>query len=487
VAFITGVEPEPTGYVTIDGSGYWRSLTFNADSLDAGKSFLVTVAATDGLDTTYCDIIFEPRLLEHLEVRIETINSAPLGSLQSVDVVMTKGSSELGGFEMLLGYDRTALFFENVSAGALYDECGWEYFTYRFLSYSICPLYSSETIGIYSMADITNASHPSCYQLPKPFVWFTLNFRVTNDTLYECTVIPIRFYWCSCGENILASKYGDSLFFSDTVVDFDGMVIPMSDTFPNFSGPPDECLEDKPSPYISVLRLVNYYNGGIITACPNSVEDIGDLNRNGVAFEIADIIMYVNYFIYGYMIFQIDPQAQVAASDMNQDGVTLDVADLVYGIRRIIGDALPPDSLSGKPPASATFIQDFDERTVSVTESNAVLGAAHLIFEGKILSFLPLQQQMEIMYTYDIDSNVTRCLIYSLEGRSFMPGELVTYSDEAFLVDASVATWKRGLNTAVRLGIRQTIFLMFSFCTRTIPILSIAPPLSDSICRRTVM
>lgn len=65
----------------------------------------------------------------------------------------------------------------------------------------------------------------------------------------------------------------------------------------------------------------------------------GDLNVNGIAYEISDVVLYSAYFIYGMTVFQVNVPAQVAASDVNADGITLSVADLVYMVRIIIGDA----------------------------------------------------------------------------------------------------------------------------------------------------
>ncbi len=71
----------------------------------------------------------------------------------------------------------------------------------------------------------------------------------------------------------------------------------------------------------------------------------GDINCNGVAYEIADAVMFSNFFITGPAAFgptALDHQdASIAASDCNFDGIALSVSDYVYLVRAVVGDAVP--------------------------------------------------------------------------------------------------------------------------------------------------
>jgi hypothetical protein len=128
-------------------------------------------------------------------------------------------------------------------------------------------------------------------------------------------------------------------------------------------------------------------NGKIKIICPGDIDDRGDLNLNGLAYEIADAVLYSNYFISGPSVFTINIAGQTAASDVNADGSPLTVADLVYLIRVITGDALPisGDLLGGGPkvtPAGTiqvTSAQQGTNVTVS-TKSDADLGAGLFVF-----------------------------------------------------------------------------------------------------------
>ena len=104
---------------------------------------------------------------------------------------------------------------------------------------------------------------------------------------------------------------------------------------------------------------------------------IGDINNNGIAFEIADVVLFTNYFIYGPGVFVIDPKLQIAATDVNLDGFTLGVADLTYMLRKVHGD----DHASRNPdPVEAVYrVYNYDAVTVDIE-----LGAAALQLQGNV-------------------------------------------------------------------------------------------------------
>jgi hypothetical protein len=164
----------------------------------------------------------------------------------------------------------------------------------------------------------------------------------------------------------------------------------------------------------------------------------GDVNLNGVSYEVADMVLFSRYFIYGIRVFTINVEGQIAQTDMNCDGITLDVADLVYGIRIVVGDAIHYDSLTPSPNV-AKFVQDTGTNTVEVVTPDT-LGAAYMVIEGDVAPIYLHQQDMELIYAFNSDQNVTHILIYSLEGNSFVAGPLVSYSDEGVLIEASTAT-----------------------------------------------
>jgi hypothetical protein len=250
-----------------------------------------------------------------------------------------------------------------------------------------------------------------------------LDFLVTNDRTFECQYVPIRFFWVDCGDNSISYNPSDDatgleqrLAVSRAIYDFDffaGDISNGSTGFPTYYGVQDYCLEgggeDKPAPE----AFIDFINGGIDIVCADSIDDRGDINLNGLSNEVADAVLFTNYFIYGLAVFTVNVQGQIAATDINADGLVLSVADLVYIIRIVIGDALPYAKLA--PVESIVKIDKWG--TLSI--SNVQVGAAAIVLEGDVKPTL-LATNMRLEYAYDVANNVTRSIIYSMEkGQSF--------------------------------------------------------------------
>jgi hypothetical protein len=94
------------------------------------------------------------------------------------------------------------------------------------------------------------------------------------------------------------------------------------------------------------VAFVRFFGGGIDIIPVSELDDRGDVNLNGVANEIADEVIYANYFIYGPSAWNFDAyyDNRVVASDINDDGTPQTIADLVYLIGIITGDKQPYDS-----------------------------------------------------------------------------------------------------------------------------------------------
>jgi hypothetical protein len=135
----------------------------------------------------------------------------------------------------------------------------------------------------------------------------------------------------------------------------------------------------------------------------------GDLNGNGVAYEIADAVMFSNYFVNGLAAFGSHTNASVAASDVNHDGLKLTVADFVYHIRIVVGDALPYFWVIRPVKASITLGN-------GVWSVDLPMGAAYVVIAGNMTPTL-LANNMEMKYAFD--GSCTNILVYSLDGNSF--------------------------------------------------------------------
>jgi len=301
-----------------DTSGCYPFTFESIDScgLSDVKSTLVCVNITPP-DTSY-------------KICVDTLEALN-GHNVDVDVIVYE-AMEMGGFDLLICYDRTVLSFMGGARGAALEE--WEYFTYRAVSPDGCAApCDASAIRLLGIADMNNGfEHPSPEAYTPVGTLAILTFYVSEDRslIGQCA----RFTFCSydCGDNTISSRSGDTLFVSYEEID-------------------PECLEGlKYDP----IPAIDFCEGRICIVPP--LDDRGDINLNGLANEVADAVLFTNYFIYGNSVW--DPvyyENQWLASDINDDGITRSVADLVYLIRIITGDAEPfPNSGEGKP-AAPTF------------------------------------------------------------------------------------------------------------------------------------
>ena len=298
----------------------------------------------------------------------------------------------IGGYDLLLAYDASALTFRTAVKGALLEEFGWEYFTYRYGPTgncgNACP---SGMVRLIAMAETNNgANHPGIANHPGELA--VLTFHVTSDANFGCMYAPISFYWFDCGDNALSDITGRFLYVGDSVFFFEGNPIPDDGYAYGYDGAEPNCwdtlLINAQPGYVKnyPLRALMFRNGGVDIICPNDIDDRGDINLNGVAYEIADAVMFTNYFISGLAAFG-DPitesmkiEGSIAASDVNADGIRLSVADLVYLIRVIQGDAQPYAKLvAGGDMVMSSQVMN-EEMTVRYT-SGIDAGAALLVFD----------------------------------------------------------------------------------------------------------
>ena len=415
-ATITDSEDNVTS-VTVSPIGTYNENTgqvcFDADTTG---SYCLAVTAVDacGQQTTE-NVCIEVQVDECIHVQIEDVHNALQGHLNNVDIYLNGSGKQLGGFSFLIAYDGSALTAVNVSPGQLLEACGWEYFTYRYGAdgncSSGCP---SGMLSIVGIAETNNgAYHPGCFFDGMVGSLATMTFMTSNDRLLECQYVPIDFFWLKCTDNTFSSKAGDTMWVSRTVHDHElNNLTDNSYGFPGYFGAPDVCLEgggvDKPQP----IRCVDYTGGGIKIICSDDIDDRGDINMNGLAYEISDAVMFTNYFVHGLSAFGAGMQVEgsIAASDVNIDGVPLTVADLVFLIRVVVGDSDP----IAKPSPNTEYQAEFSvsSGTLKVLKSDADIGAIYVVLEGNVHPSLDENaRNMDLEYNFDGEN--TRVLIYN--------------------------------------------------------------------------
>jgi hypothetical protein len=343
----------------------------------------------------------------------------------------------IGGFDFLIAYDASALTALSAEPGALIDNDKFEYFTYRFGPFGNCGNgCPSGMMRIVGMRE-TNDGILNTYHITGPGELVKLHFYVTNDRTFECMYAPIKFFWLDCGDNTLSDESGNWLHMGIKVYDFEWNEITDPVEF-GYTGPMAECFDTvyssdqmfKNAPIGSII----FRNAGVDIICADSIDDPGDINLNGVANEIADAVVFTNYFIYGLAAFTINVQGQIAATEINGDGYVLTVADLVYLVRVVVGDANP------LPKVNPNAYANFNIQGPSVTvETNVALGAVAFVFNGQVTPTLgPDAEHMELISYFD--GSETRALMYSLSPNAAVgSGEILNVSGQGTLASVETA------------------------------------------------
>ncbi len=315
-------------------------------------------------------------------------------------------------FDLFFSYDARAIHF--VDAEPIGVVADWEYFTYRTHRPDSCDgECQTNYIRLRGIADLPDGEDPGDVYLPDGGI-VQLKFRTTTDCWFSNSCFYLEWVWTDCLDNTITSVNGNTIFAAS---DLDEILAE------------EQCLErTEPGEFVPAISFGN----GLI--CTFSFCERGDINLNGIVYEIGDATLFSNYFIYGPAVW--DPiyyENQILASDINDDGQVLTVADLVTLMCMIAnsGNAWYPPCggyLSKQNATKNTAYLDYslDEELVVSAESPVDIGAAAFIFEhnGLELGAPILAEENGQMMIGSSDNNGTlRVLVFSMDGHSLAAGE----------------------------------------------------------------
>ncbi len=414
--------------------------------------YTATVILTDPCGADTCEVNFTINDEYPYDVRISKERMVLQGAYVDVDVTIDSvlPSTGLGGFDLLITFDHTAISLQNVTEGDIYEKCGWEYFTYRYGADGNCPTCPPGLVRVIGIAETNNGDdHPFCkYPEALPATLFTMKFLVSNDRTFECTYSPIRFFWRDCEDNRLMcdSGYCD-YFMAGRVFDSLGAHSPIDPTtafFPGTNGLPEDSCWFIQNLFPSPQRYVDFYHGGIEIAGYCFIDIRGDLNLNDMAYEIADAVLFQRYFIYGLPVFTINLAGQIAMSDVNADDIPLTIEDFCYMYQVIIGNELPYDALP--PLDTATF--ELSQGALALTSPDT-LGALLLTVSGQVDPTLTIRN---MGMQYNFDGAITHIFIspilyhgYPLPDSAFiLPGTFLTGLEGHEILSIQTANYRGG-------------------------------------------
>ncbi|MEZ5357583.1 MAG: T9SS type A sorting domain-containing protein [Candidatus Zixiibacteriota bacterium] len=259
-------------------------ISWNSDFSDSGH-YEITLIATDpfGLtDTATIDIELLPVTL--FSLTIDTLTSFS-GRIVDIDVSL-KNKLNVKEFSLLLFYDPTALSLQYVSNSGSRSE-GFSSFTYQNNANGSPGLLRID--GVAGGADPLGEGEGTL---------FTLTFQISTNLNYIGQQVPISF---------------KTLFTSDNVL----------------------VLDDNTTIYAYEMNLF----GGYILIGASGERLLGDINLNGIAYEISDAVYFSNYYVSPES-YPLNDQ-QILNADINMDGTAPTIADLIMLIKIITGEQNP--------------------------------------------------------------------------------------------------------------------------------------------------
>ncbi len=402
--------------------------------------FVGGLLLVDGVDISAADFQISIDKLQDVKQGRTVDFSIRLDSTQAI-------AQEMGGFDLLIRWNPSAMTLVSVDTGMLLNKCGWEYFMYKYASNSpcgdtVCP---SGVLRLIAIADLNDGpfNHPDCFggfsgELA------SVTVMVSPDTAFACRFIPIQFLWFDCGDNTITSVSGTHLFLSDEVWDMGVNIAGQTNEWSYF-GALEECLTTGTTN--PPTRNVDFINGGIDIACIDSFDvRIGDINLNGTANEIADNQLFLSYFLHGPTVFTIDNNAQIFTTDLNRDSTVLGIDDFVYQTRLIHGQLTVPENWLAD---TVEILYNAEQRTISQVYDGQ-LGALLFIFLGEISNPILYAPGMTLDWQYD--GTTTVVVISSIiDGNACEQGDLLSWSGGGQLLHATSATWSGGKTYTIRL------------------------------------
>lgn len=369
------------------------------------------------------------------------------GSYSNVRIILdSMPDKNLDGFNFLIAYEAQALTF--IKAELLEATECWEYFNYELGPFDGCE--EDCPSGLVRLTGLRNVDygpyHPEdCEGVDGFFdssgvTLANIKFYVTDDPNYDCVFVPVYFYWLECEDNTITCGGDEMVYISNRVFELnwqttDSKYIEISppddriDSNDFIYGASDNCEILIQSGNLISNRVIDFYNGGMDIACVGPEDFPGDVNLNNISNEIADLLLFAEYLIYGDSAFTINLNGQLAATNVNGDTAQATIEDFIYMLRIITGDALPSTQIQHFLD-TATIRQH--ENTI-IIECDTAIGAIWLVLNDSTELTL-LAEYMDILYDH-IDSK-SKILIYELGTGSIPSGnnELLRSDHDAEII-----------------------------------------------------
>lgn len=302
---------------------------------------------------------------------IDSVNALPGSSVELPVSLNNNGmTSIVGGFEILIFWDHESLTLSSVTRTGRLGS--WEYFNVNFDDAGL------GTARIVGLADLIGGpvSPPLA---PGSGTIFNLNYAVSSDEDLIGVELPVMFLTQDPTDNTLSDSSGYILVYPELT------------------------------------------NGSINVIGPDDVM-VGDINLNGVPFEIADMRLFMNHLVNPEE-YPFDP-VQVQASDINMDGIPGTVADLVYLLNIINGNIDPPLGLDISDEIVEVIIPENYGNFIDISVHSGVSVAGLLVrLNHQGLELSPPENLSHFEMAYYDNGEILSVLLYDLSGEGLSPGQ----------------------------------------------------------------
>ncbi|MBN1212363.1 MAG: T9SS type A sorting domain-containing protein [candidate division Zixibacteria bacterium] len=238
-------------------------------------------------------------------------------------------------------------------------------------------------------------------------------------------------------------------------LDFAGMNFPIRFQFLDGLAGTDNTLTD--SAGVKITRDEIVYNDGSILIRDVGEIKIGDINLNGLAFEISDVIYFTNYFINPFLYNFT--ALQYANSDVNRDGFAATVADLVTLINAVISGA-PNAKAAVEDNLTASLATESGERETAFNyRADFRVGGVLLVLETEQpIGYADIKNVYPGMTVdYRQEGGELRLLIYDMNGASLPSGD-----NELFTIEGLTEFEVKDIDLASAGGQRAAVSFGFT-------------------------
>jgi hypothetical protein len=413
-----GLTVFPSGLIqwnpTIADAGTHQMHLSVTDACGASAHCIYTITVIEGVKFRIAIDTVRAEQGADVEVSIRNLDDA-------ADPALANGKS-IGGFSFLISYDCACLQFLSARKGALLVQQNWEFFSYRYGAIgsgncgSGCP---SCLIRIVAIADVNDGKQPNLERKNQGEL-AVLKFRTTSDRTLAGQICPISWFWLDCSDNTISDSTGQRVWVVDALYSLSGTPIDLATTFPSNVSNCTTTVVGK----AQRKKFIDFVNGGVQLPLPDEIDGRGDLNLNGIGYELADFVLFKSYFAIGKTVLFQDSvlrQIQIYNSDVNGDGLALDLSDLVTMARILTGDANPLPT--GQPQPVYFSLTNEGQDLIVTTTSDFELGGIFLRFNFSGTVGLPLQlaPAASMEFAGSGDSSELRVLLVASEKDAKIP------------------------------------------------------------------